>query len=255
MVVEEAGEVRTVILCADGAAGQAALKIVAMKAHRGRIWNMMGNQQFVRGMWEHFTLKRAEEKKILEDAAREKQQGTQGQWQQKSLFREILEQVRGNVDMGCGPQMMRKGYLAMRDGSWEEFKKRYGEVEKLSEWTLERTHEAHEKVARDEIGRLCIVQDILPKSTDFLRRVIAPVGWIGGVTLSYICPHCNSFPLENYIWCVSMGKKHYSSWCAVCGRRYEWKAPNRYWWWSSLPTPMGQKFSERTRRHKDYVTT
>ena len=32
------------------------------------------------------------------------------------------------------------------------------------------------------------------KSTDFLRTVIAPVGGMGGVTLSHICPHCNSFP-------------------------------------------------------------
>ena len=89
----------------------------------------MGNEQFVRGMWEYFTLKRAQAKKILEDAARERQEGIQGQWQQESPFREILEQVRGKVGMGCCPQMLRKGYIAMRDDSWEEFKKEYREVE------------------------------------------------------------------------------------------------------------------------------
>ena len=89
------------------------------------------------------------------------------------------------------------------------------------------------KVARDEIGRMGIVQEILRKSTDFLRRVIAPAGGMGGVTLSCICPHCNNFPLEDYIWCVLTGhgdnrnKKHCSWWCAVCGGRYEWRAPNR----------------------------
>ena len=56
---------------------------------------------------------------------------------------------------------------------------------------------------------------------------------MGGVTLSYICPHCNSFPLEDYIWWVSTGygdnrkKKHCRWWCAVCGGKYEWRAPNR----------------------------
>ena len=54
-----------------------------------------------------------------------------------------------------------------------------------------------------------------------------------GVTLSYISPHCNSFPLEDCVWWVSTGhgdsrkKKHCSWWCAVCGGRYEWRAPNR----------------------------
>ena len=57
-------------------------------------------------------------------------------------------------------------------------------------------------MAKDEIGRLGIVQEILRKSTDFLRRVTAPVGGMGGVTLSYVCPHCNSFPLAH---CILVG--------------------------------------------------
>ena len=78
-------------------------------------------------------------------------------------------------------------------------------------------------------------QENLRKSTDFLRRIIAPVGGRGGVTLSYICPHCNSFSLEDYICWVSTGhrdssysKKRHRSWrCAVCGGKCEWRAPNR----------------------------
>ena len=121
----------------------------------------------------------------------------------------------------------------MRDGSWEEFKERYREEEKSSEWTLERLREAYEKVARDEIGRMGFVQEILRKSTDFLRRVIALVGGMGGVTMSYICPHCSSFHLEDYSWWDSTEhgdsrkKQHCSWWCAVCGCKYEWRAPNR----------------------------
>ena len=38
----------------------------------------------------------------------------------------------------------------------------------------------------------------LHAATDFLRRLIAPVSGRGGVTLSYICPHCNSFPVEDF---------------------------------------------------------
>ena len=141
----------------------------------------MGNEEFIRGMWEYFTLKREEAKKILEDALWERQEGIQGQWQQEFRLREILEQVRGNADMGCGSQMMQRGYFAMRDGSWEQVKERYREVDKSSERTLQKIREAHEKVARDEIGRLGIVQENTRKSTDFLRRVIAPVAGKGGV--------------------------------------------------------------------------
>ena len=73
-------------------------------------------------MWEYFTLKRAGARKILEDASREKQEGIQGQWQQESPFREILEHVIRNADMGYFPND--------------------AEEEKSSEWTLERTREA-----------------------------------------------------------------------------------------------------------------
>ena len=116
---------------------------------------------------EHFTLKRAEAKKIMEDAARERQEGIQGQWQP---FREIIEKVRGNVDMACGPVIMRKGFFATRDGSWEDFEEGCKEKEKSSEWTLERIRDAHGKGARDEVGRLGVVHEIMIKRTDFLRR-------------------------------------------------------------------------------------
>ena len=77
--------------------------------------------------------------------------------------------------------------------------------------------------------------NFLKKSTDFLRWIIAPVDGMGGVTLWYVCPHCNSFPLEDYIWWVTTGHgdgnnrktKHYNLWCAACGGQCEWRAPNR----------------------------
>ena len=33
--------------------------------------------------------------------------------------------------------------------------------------------------------------------------------------MSYLCPHCNSFPLGNN-W-----------WCAICGEKHDWKQPDR----------------------------
>ena len=91
--------------------------------------------------------------------------------------------------------MMRRGHLAMKNGSWSEVKEKCKKEGKSSQWTLERNRKAYEKVAKAEIGRIGIVQEILKKSTDFLRRVIAPIDGMGEVALSYVCPHCNQFSL------------------------------------------------------------
>ena len=54
---------------------------------------------------------------------------------------------------------------------------------------FDRIKEAFALVAKDEVEKMSIVQEIMLKSTE-------PVGGQGGVTMSYLCPHCNSFPLE-----------------------------------------------------------
>ena len=54
---------------------------------------------------------------------------------------------------------------------------------------------------------MSIVQEIMIISTDYLRRIIAPVGEQGGVTMSYLCPHCDSFP-DGYLRLMGLwGKK------------------------------------------------
>ena len=138
MVVEEGGEAHTINLCQQCYNEQLVQQgkprlnlwqwrgIVEQKAHRGRIWKVMGTEQFIRGMWAYFTLERTEVRKILAEASREKHEGIQGQWIQESPFRAVLEQVKKSADADCGPQMMRRGYLAIKNGSWEEFKERYG---------------------------------------------------------------------------------------------------------------------------------
>ena len=79
---------------------------------------------------------------------------------------------------------------------------------KASEWAFDRIKEAFEQVAQDEAEKVSIVQEIMFGSKDYLRRIIAPVGGQGGVTMSYLCPHCNKFPLEDYIWWVSERKTY-----------------------------------------------
>ena len=130
---------------------------------------------------------------------------------------------------------MRRAHIAMKHCKWESFKEEYRKEGKLCEWTFERFHEAYDKVAMEDIGRLSIAQDFSRKNTDFLTRIIAPVDGMGGVTLSYCCPHCSCFPLGNDMWWVSTGhgdgnnrkKKQCTRWCAACGGRNDWRAPNR----------------------------
>ena len=46
---------------------------------------------------------------------------------------------------------------------------------KASEWAFDRIQEAFELVAQDEAEKMSIVQKIMLRSTDYLRRIIAPV--------------------------------------------------------------------------------
>ena len=45
---------------------------------------VLGMEQFMRGMWEYFNVERAWAGAVLADAEKEKQEGTQGQWQVES---------------------------------------------------------------------------------------------------------------------------------------------------------------------------
>ena len=72
------------------------------EAHCGSLWKVMGNEQIMHGMWEYFTLERAGARTIPADAARGKQEGMQDQWQQESLLRSVLEQVKRSADADCG---------------------------------------------------------------------------------------------------------------------------------------------------------
>ena len=130
MVVEEGGETRTINLCklcCNGKLvqqGNQPLKlwewkeVVEKKAHRCRLWKVFGSEHFLRGRWDYFILKRAWARKILADAAQQKQEVIQGQWQQESLLTEVLEQDKRNADTGCNAQIIRR----VNFGNWESLK-------------------------------------------------------------------------------------------------------------------------------------
>ena len=247
MVIDGSVGVRTINLCQRCyneklvEQGKQSLKskecreAVERKAHRGKLWKIFGSEQFLRGMWEYFTLKRTRARKTAADAAQEKREGMQGHWQQESFFKEVLEQVKRSADTDCNAKMLRRAYNAKKLCNWESFKKECKKEGKPCGRTIERLQEAYDKVALEDIVRLSIAHDILRKGTDLLRRIIAPGDGMEGVTLSYVCPHCTCFPLDDNIWWVSTEqgdgnnrkKKHCNWWCAACGGQYECRAPNR----------------------------
>ena len=54
--------------------------------------------------------------------------------------------------------------------------------------------------------KVSTVKEIMIRSTDYLRCIIAPAERQGDVTMSYLCPRCNSFPLKDYVWWVSVAE-------------------------------------------------
>ena len=97
------------------------------KAHRGRLWILMGKEPYVRGMWEYFLQEKSRVKKFGELAEEETQAGIQGQWQQESPAREYLEQVKCCNDTDCTERMMKTGFTALKNGEWEEYEKHFQE--------------------------------------------------------------------------------------------------------------------------------
>ena len=123
----------------------------------------------------------------------------------ESPAREYLEQVKCCNDTDCTHRMIEQAFFALKGGNWEEYKCTYRTEVKATERAFDRIKEPFEKVAKEEARKLSTVQEIMIRSTDYLRRIIAPTGEQGGVTMSYLCPHCCSFQMEDYVWWVSQG--------------------------------------------------
>ena len=143
VVVNEGDEAKTTNLCQKcfnkhlQAEGEKPLsnvqrrQVVEKKAYPGRMWKMMGKEPYLRGMWEHFFQDRSRAKRFRELVEEEKQAGIQGQWQQESRAREYLEQVKCSHDTDCNKPVMRKGFTALQNGTWEEYEETFRKNESL----------------------------------------------------------------------------------------------------------------------------
>ena len=129
-------------------------------------------------------------------------EGIQGNWQNESPFEHGLELVKRGSDLSVGGLLMRQAYNSSASGNWESYKEEFHEDGKLSLRASVKAKEWHEKVESEDTARLSIAQDIQRKSTDFLRRINAPIDWSGRCHF-----HCHCFPLEDYTWWVSSGAR------------------------------------------------
>ena len=82
-------------------------------------------------------------------------------------------------------------FFAWKCGEWEEYS--------ATDWAFDRIKEAFEKMAK-EARKLSTVQEIMKYSAAH-HRASGGEGQ-GGVTMSYLCPHCNCFPMEDCVWWV-----------------------------------------------------
>ena len=93
-------------------------------------------------------------------------------------------------------------------------------------------------MAKDEARKLSTVQEVMLRRTDYLRRIIAPAGGQGGVTLSYLCPHCNSFPLEDYVWWTQLERS--TTGAQSVEKNMSGERPTGYWWCNQAKVPIRQ---------------
>ena len=89
-------------------------------------------------------------KKFRGLADEEIQAGIQGQLQQESPAKEYLEQVKWCHDTDCNEPMMKKGFAALKNGTWEEYKETFRKRMEASAWAFGRIKDAFELVAQDE---------------------------------------------------------------------------------------------------------
>ena len=97
--------------------------------------------------------------------------------------------------------MVRRAVNAGRADDWSELMK----SEELNPWMIAKLKASYGQATQDDDECKSIVQQIMQKSTDFLRRIVVPVEGQGGVALSHVCPDCHRYPLEDYIKWVSLG--------------------------------------------------
>ena len=121
----------------------------------------------------------------MADVEKERQNGRDGDWQLETPYKEELEFVRRSSNLRFEGVLMRRAYG--NSGDWENYLEVFLKDDRLSMWAYENMREGYDEVGLEDEVRVSIAQDIPRKSTDFLKRIIAPSDGVGGVTLSFVC--------------------------------------------------------------------
>ena len=180
----------------------------------------MEKEPYLRGMWEHFSCERLKPKKFRQLADKEKQSGIQGQWQQESPVREYFEQVKCCHDTDCNEPMMKKGFTASKNGTWEECKETYLQEKDES---LRMGHRQDKRcvrvggTGRDRKDEHCCSE----------ARTTCGVSSHREESQCLTCARTATISLWKTTFGGSLGGKTTKWWCATCGEKYDWRQPNR----------------------------
>ena len=92
--------------------------LIEHQSSRGKFWASFGVEQFLRRMWERFTIK----KRVAQNnSEKETRSGTDGRWQHESLYKEELELLRHSTDLRFEGSLMRQAYTAGTSGDWTNY--------------------------------------------------------------------------------------------------------------------------------------
>ena len=117
-------------------------------------------------------------------------------------------------------------WLAMKTGEEHDLSELVNS-KGLNAWTRVKIHECHHEVRQEDDQRKSVVQQILQKSTDFLRRIIAPVGGQGG-------SHCRTYALTAIVSRLKVtsggvrrgtGRNSVTGGARRGGGQYDWRKP------------------------------
>ena len=131
-------------------------------------------------------------KSLLNKAATALKFGTS--WTEESPYNKQLTLLREGDSLHLAGTLVRRAMKLGRENGLLELLK----SSELDLWTRMKLQECCHGVMQDD-QRRSMVQQILQKSTGFLRRIIVPVQGQGEVTLSYVCPPSHRFPIADYI--------------------------------------------------------
>ena len=119
--------------------------------------------------------------------------------QNESPHEEELELLRVGNELRLEGSSMRQVFSAGKSGRLG------GIVEKndrLNAWACAKLRDCYSEVEQEDEDRKSAAKLILQQGTDFSRLIVVPVEGQGGVTLSYVCPHCHRYAHEDCIWWV-----------------------------------------------------